>query len=117
MTKIEKKNFSSPDETKTPPNATVEVVKVAGKTVTKTAFHPGWKWSKDIKPMAGTETCQAHHFGYQESGILHVVAADGTEIESGPGDIVYVAPGHDAWVVGDESVVLIDFGNAVTSAK
>jgi hypothetical protein len=110
MTKPEKKNFAAPDETRTPPNTKIEVLEVGGKTVLKTTFQPGWKWSQDIKPVAGGESCQAHHFGYQLSGTLHVLATDGAEMESGPGDVVDIPPGHDAWVAGDEPVVLIDFG-------
>jgi hypothetical protein len=117
MAKPEKKNFSAPDETRTPPNATVEVVQVGGKTVMKATFKPGWKWSEDIKPAAGTDTCQAHHFGYQISGNMHVVASDGTEMEAGPGDVLDIPPGHDAWVVGDEPAIMIDFGDVANYAK
>ena len=117
MAKPEMKNFSAPDETRTPSNATIEVVKVGGKTVMKATFQPGWKWSKDIKPTAGTDACEVHHFGYQASGIMHVVANDGTEIESGPGDIIDIPPGHDAWIVGNQPVVLIDFGDIESYAK
>jgi hypothetical protein len=117
MRKLEKKNFNEPDETRTPPNTKVEVVKVGGKTVLKSTFQPGWKWSQDIKPTAGGEACQVHHFGYQVSGRMHVVASDGTEMEMGPGDIVDIPPGHDAWTVGSEPVVLVDFGDVENYAK
>jgi quercetin dioxygenase-like cupin family protein len=70
-----------------------------------------------VKPIAGTELCQAPHFGYQISGRLHHVMADGTEHESGPGDIVVIPPGHDAWVVGNEPCVLIDWNGATNYAK
>jgi len=115
--KPEKKNFDVADETRTPSNAKIEVVKVGGKTVMKATFQPGWKWSKDIKPIAGGDACQMHHFGYQTSGRMHVVASDGTEMETGPGDVADIPPGHDAWIVGNEPVVLIDFGDISKYAK
>ena len=109
--KPERKNFGAPDEIRTPHNTKIEIVTVGGNTVMKTTFMPGWKWSQDIKPMVGGEVCQAHHFGYQISGTLHVAAAGGEEIESEAGDVVDIPPGHDAWVMGDVPVVLIDFGD------
>src|SRR5438874_2309227 len=117
MTKLDKKNFNEPEETRTPHNTKVEVIKVGGKTVMKATFQPGWKWSNDIKPVAGTDFCQSHHFGYQVSGRMHVVANDGTEMETGPGDVADIPPGHDAWTVGNEPVVLIDFGDVGNYAK
>lgn len=113
MSQLENKNFASPDKVMAPPKANMEVVTVGGKTVIKMTFHPGWKWSVDINPAAGAEMCQMHHFGYQISGVLHLRSTEGMEIESKSGDIVDIPPGHDAWVVGDEPVVLIDFGGAL----
>ena len=77
----------------------------------------GWRWSKDIKPIAKTELCEAPHFLYQLSGRMKVVMRDGQEVESGPGDVVIIPPGHDAWVVGNEPVVVIDWGGAANYAK
>jgi hypothetical protein len=116
MATLEKKNFNTPDETRTPTNATVEVVTIGGRQVMKATFQPGWKWSNDIKPIANTDSCQMHHFGYQVSGTMHIVLDDG-EMETGPGDVADIPPGHDAWVVGDEPVVMIDFGDAGSYAK
>ena len=114
MSQLEKKNFTAPDKVMTPPKANMEVVTLGGKTVVKMTFHPGWKWSVDINPTAGPEMCQMHHFGYQVSGVLHVLSTtDGVEIESKAGDIIDIPPGHNAWVVGDESVELLDFGGAL----
>ena len=113
MSKLEKKNFDSPDKVMTPNKAKMETVTFGDKSVIKMTFHPGWKWSVDINPAAGPKKCQMHHFGYQISGVLHVLSTDGVEIESRSGDIVDIPPGHDAWVVGDESVVFIDFGGAL----
>src|SRR5438309_1178722 len=111
MSQLEHKNFSSPDKVMSPPNAKMEIVTVGGKTVVKMTFQPGWKWSVDIHPDSGPEMCQQHHFGYQLSGVLHLLGTDGTEIESKAGDVVDIPPGHDAWVVGNEAVQLLDFGN------
>lgn len=109
MAGIEKKNFDSPDETRTPDKTKVEVVNLAGMTVGRATFQPGWKWSECIKPVAGTDSCQAHHVGAIVSGRLHIVHEDGSEGEAGPGDAYVIEPGHDAWVVGDEAVVAFEF--------
>lgn len=105
---MRKKNFDTPDETKTPPNAKTDTVKIANGTVMRNTFEPGWRWSKDIKPTAGTDSCQMRHVLCGISGQLNVVADDGAEIEVGPGDVADILPGHDAWVVGNEPAVLID---------
>ena len=109
MAGIEKKSFDSPDETRTPDKTKVEVVNLAGITAGRATFQPGWKWSECIKPVAGTESCQAHHVGAIISGRLHIVHEDGSEGEAGPGDAYVVEPGHDAWVVGDEACVALEF--------
>ncbi|HVE75616.1 MAG TPA: cupin domain-containing protein [Actinomycetota bacterium] len=114
---IEVKNFDSPDETRTPENTKIEVVRVGGSEVGRFTFQPGWKWSENIKPIVKTDSCQVAHLGYVVSGKLHVVHEDGTEGESGAGDIYSISPGHDAWVVGDEPVVLIEFNKAGEYAK
>jgi len=95
----------------------VELVNVGGSTIGLITFEPGWRWSECVKPVVGTESCQAPHTGYTISGRLHVVMDDGTEGEVGPGDAGWVAPGHDAWVVGDEPYVGLDFTGAADYAK
>ncbi len=95
----------------------MEVVNIGGGVVGRIRLEPGWRWSNDVKPIAGTDLCQAHHFMYQISGRMRVVMADGTEMESGPGDVAVIPPGHDAWVVGDEPVVGVDWGGATNYAK
>jgi mannose-6-phosphate isomerase-like protein (cupin superfamily) len=111
------KNFSSPDEVRTPPNARVEVVNLGGSQVMRATFEPGWKWSESVKPVAGTESCQVAHLMYQMSGRMHIKMDDGTEYEIGPGDACAIPPGHDAWVVGDEPVTAVDFQGAANYAK
>ena len=80
-------------------------------------MQPGWRWSEHVKPVAGTELCMAPHQQYQISGRIHIVMGDGTELESGPGDITSLPPGHDAWVVGNEPVVAIDWQGASVWAR
>ena len=72
-------------------------------------LQPGWSWSECIKPIVGTESCQAHHVGTVVSGQLRVRHDDGTEVQVGPGDAYVIEPGHDAWVVGSEPVVGYEF--------
>ena|SRR5947207_79183 len=112
-----KKNFNSPDETRPMPNGTVQVVNLGEITAMQTTFEPGWRWSESVKPIAGTDSCQVNHIGYQLSGRLNVRLNDGTEQEYGPGDVYNIPPGHDAWVVGNEPVVMVDFRGAETFAK
>ena len=95
----------------------MEIVNIGEGTVGRATFEPGWRWSQDVKPVAGTDLCQASHFLSQVSGRMHVVMADGSEMESGPGDVAIIPPGHDAWTVGDEPVVVIDWGGAANYGK
>jgi hypothetical protein len=87
-----------------------QLVNLANGPVGMNVFEPGWRWSEHVKPMARTESCQAAHLGYVVSGRLHVRMDDGSEGDVGPGDAVRIDPGHDAWVVGDEPCVMVDFG-------
>ena len=109
MAGIHAGNFDSPDETRSPEKSRVDVVNVGGATAARMTFQPGWRWTECIKPIAGTDTCQAHHLGVVVGGRLHVVHDDGTEGEVGPGDVYVVEPGHEAWVVGDEEFVAYEF--------
>lgn len=111
------KNFNNPDETRTPPKTKIDVVNVGGQTLMRATFEPGWRWSEHIKPTVGGDSCQAHHLIYGISGRMKVVLNDGTEMEAGPGDVADIPPGHDAWVVGDEPSVGIDFAAGATYAK
>ena len=101
MSGIAKKSFSSPDETRTPAKTTVEVVDLGPVKAGRFTMQPGWRWSECIKPVAGTDSCQARHIGAVVAGQLHVKHEDGTEFDLTPGDAYLIEPGHDAWVVGD----------------
>jgi hypothetical protein len=109
MAGTESRSFDSPDETRTPDKTRVEVVRLDGATAARFTFEPGWKWSECVKPVAGTDTCQARHVGFAQSGSIHVVHDDGTEIDISPGQAYVIEPGHDAWVVGDEAFVGYEF--------
>ena len=111
------KSFASPDETRTPPNTTVEVVRLGGATAARFTFEPGWRWSHDVAPVVGTDSCQARHVGAVLQGNLHVVHEDGTQGDASPGDAYVIEPGHDAWVVGDGPVVVLEFESAEDYAK
>jgi hypothetical protein len=119
MAAIELKNVDDPDETRTPEKTNVSAVHLGDATVARLTLQPGWKWSECIKPVAGTESCQASHLGFVVSGRLHVAATDGAEADLGPGDAYRLAPGHDAWVVGDEQFVAMEFDSktAATFAR
>jgi quercetin dioxygenase-like cupin family protein len=105
---VQKKNLSSPDEIRPFSKGKVELVTVEGITFGRATLESGWKWSEHVKPIANTKSCEASHTSYHVSGRLRVKMDDGTEAEFGPGDVSYLPPGHDAWVVGNETVVVID---------
>lgn len=117
MKKMEVKYFKSPDEIRTFEKGKVELIDFGGKMVGKATFLPGWRWSTHVKPLVNTEWCEAPHFQYLVSGTMHVVMADGTEADLKPGSVSMLAAGHDAWVVGNEPVVGIDFQGMVDYAK
>jgi hypothetical protein len=118
MAKAEVKNFSAPDEERPfEGNGRALVVNVGGQTVGRGTFEPGWKWSENVKPIAGTDSCQVSHLGYVLSGRMRVYMDDGSEVEVGPGDVVALPPGHDAETVGDEPCEMIDFGEFGDYAK
>jgi mannose-6-phosphate isomerase-like protein (cupin superfamily) len=113
----ERKNLRSPDETRTFEKGRLDLINIGGGTVGRLTLEPGWKWSTHEKPIAGTEWCEAPHFLYHVSGRLHVLMRDGSEFEVGPGEVTALPSGHDAWVVGDEPVVLIDWAGASNYTK
>ena len=115
--KVEHKSFGTPDETRTFGSGKVDILSIGGAEIGRLTLEPGWRWSKDVKPIAGTDLCEAPHFQYQLSGTLHLHTADGLDIETRAGDVLAVPQGHDAWVVGDEPVVLVDWWGASNYAK
>ncbi len=117
MEKMEVKGFNKPDEVRKFEKGRVELVKIGGAMVGKGIFEPGWKWSKHVKPLAKTKSCEAPHFQYHVSGTLHIVMDDGTEKDIKAGEVSSLPTGHDAWVVGNEPVIVIDFQGMVDYAK
>jgi hypothetical protein len=113
----EHRSYAEPDEVREFPNGKAEILKVGGAEIGRLVLQPGWRWSNDVKPAAGTELCEAPHMQYHVSGRLHIAMADGTEFEAVPGDVTSLPQGHDAWVVGDEPVVVVDWYGASNYAR
>ncbi|HLY50201.1 MAG TPA: cupin domain-containing protein [Solirubrobacteraceae bacterium] len=109
MAGVQKLDFDSPDETRTPDKTRAEVVRVGDTTVGRLTLQPGWEWADCIKPVAGTESCQVRHVGLVQSGSMHVVHDDGTEEDLQAGDVYVIEPGHNASVVGDTPFVAFEF--------
>jgi hypothetical protein len=117
MAKMEGKSLNRPDEVRTFDKGKVEIINVGGRTVGRGTFQPGWKWSKSVKPLVNTKSCEAPHFQYHISGTLRVKMDDGTERDFKVGDVSLLESGHDAWVLGDEPVVVVDFQGMLDYAK
>ena len=115
--KAELKNFSHPDETREFPLGKLELIKIGGATVGRAIFQPGWKWSTSVMPIAKTKSCEAPHFQYHVSGILEVKMDDGTMLLCKPGDVSLLPQGHDAWVIGNEPAVVVDFQGMIDYAS
>ena len=117
MGELEAKSLDSPEEVRTFANGSAGLVTVGGATIGRFTFEPGWRWSEAVKPIVGTESCQNHHQGVATSGRIHVVANDGSETDIGAGEAYNIPPGHDAWVVGDETFVGYEFKSAAEYAR
>jgi hypothetical protein len=118
MADIEVKSFDSPDETRPfEGKGRADVVNVAGQTIGRGTFEPGWRWSENVQPIAQTDSCQVAHLGYVLSGRMKVFMDGGPEADVGPGDVFAIPRGHDAVVVGDEACVMVDFGEFGEYAK
>jgi hypothetical protein len=117
MQQTEHRSFASPDETREFPNGRAEIVNTGDGEIGRLVLEPGWRWSNDVKPIANTPSCEAPHFQYHVAGQLAIRMDDGTEFVAGPGDITSLPSGHDAWVVGEEPVVVVDWFGASNYAK
>jgi quercetin dioxygenase-like cupin family protein len=109
MNQLELERFESPDEVREFEKGRFELVNIGGMTIGRATYEPGWKWSEHVAPSAGTATCQVEHVGLVVSGQAAVRMDDGTERTMKAGDLFYVPPGHDSWVVGDEPYVSLHF--------
>ena len=117
MAHMQKKNLTEPDELRVFDKGRLELVSLGGVTFGRATFHPGWRWSTSVKPLVNTRSCEAPHLQYHISGRLHVVMDDGSQEEFGPGDVSLLPPGHDAWVVGEDPVVVMDISGMGNYAK
>ena len=111
------RQFAPADEVREFPNGRAEILNVEGSAIGRLVLQPGWRWSNDVKPIAGTASCEAPHFQYHLSGRLGVRMDDGTEFEAVAGDVTSLPSGHDAWVIGDEPVVVVDWFGASNYAR
>lgn len=108
---MELKSFDKPDETRPfEGKGWGDFVQVAGRTVGRGHFEPGWRWSVNVKPIAKTDLCQFSHLGYCLEGRMRIYMSDGSEYDIGPGEVMAVPPGHDAETIGNETCVVLDFG-------
>ena len=111
------KSIDSAADVRQFPGGHMDVVRVGGTAIGLGHFEPGWRWSESISPIVGTSTCQLEHVGFVISGQMHVVMDDGEEFELKAGDAIHLAPGHDAWIVGDEPCELLEILSAAEYAK
>ena len=117
MKRAEAKNFGMADEVRTFPLGRVDLLTIGGATVGRAVFEPGWRWSTSVQPLVKTKSCEAPHFQYHVSGVMRIRMDDGDEFDCRPGDVSLLPSGHDAWVVGDEPVVVVDFQGMIDYAK
>jgi hypothetical protein len=117
MQKVAHEQFERPSEVRDFPHGKAEILNVGDHVIGRLVLEPGWRWSNDVKPIAGTDSCQAPHFQYHVQGRLAIRMDDGTEFVAGPGDVTSLPEGHDAWVVGDETVVVVDWYGATDYAS
>lgn len=117
MERAEQKHLNSPDETRNFEKGKLELVNLEGGTIGRLTLSPGWRWSEHVKPIAGTKSCEAPHFQYHIAGRLRIRMDDGTEFVAGPGDVTSLPSGHDAWVEGNEPVVIVDWHGATEYAQ
>jgi hypothetical protein len=115
--RAEVKSFVKAEEVREFPKGKLELIKVGGASIGRATFEPGWKWSTSVQPLVKTKSCEAPHFQYHISGVLKVKMDDGTILECKAGDISYLPTGHDAWVEGNEPVVVVDFHGMIDYAK
>jgi mannose-6-phosphate isomerase-like protein (cupin superfamily) len=109
------RSIDTPDETVSVDRGRFDVVGIGSMTLGRAELEPGWRWSQSVRSIAGTDSCQLHHHAFVVSGALHIAMNDGSELEVRAGDAFVAPPGHDAWVVGDETCVVLDFASSVAT--
>jgi hypothetical protein len=117
MAGVVKKGFGDADEVRTPAKTRLEILDLGGGVkVSRMTAEPGWRWSECIKPVVGTDSCQAHHVGSVVAGSMHVVHTDGTEQDLTEGDAYVIEPGHDAWVTSTSPFVGLEFDSSTAAS-
>jgi len=111
------KRFEHPDEVRTFEKGKFEIVNLGGMTLGRATYQPGWKWSEHVGKASGAKSCQVEHVGLVVSGRATAAMDDGRVIEMKPGDLFYIEPGHDSWVVGDQPYVSLHLMGAGQYAK
>lgn len=117
MAKAQLKTFEKPDDVRQFPKGRLELITIGGATIGRAVFDPGWRWSTSVQPLAKTKSCEAPHFQYHVSGVLRIKMDDGAEFDCKPGDVSVLPSGHDAWTVGSEPAVVVDFQGMVDFAS
>jgi class 3 adenylate cyclase len=112
MPRLQSRPFSAPDEVRTFPHGSAKLLKLDEAAIGRAVYEPGWRWSTAIRQIAGTSSCELHHLGYSVSGLMHVVTNDGQELDILPDSVYEIPSGHDAWVVGDEPWVTLEWTSA-----
>ena len=113
----EHKSFGEPDEVREFPKGRLELIRIGGATIGRAVFEPGWRWAHSLQSIVKTRSCEAPHFQYHVAGVLRIRMDDGAEFDCKPGDVSLLPAGHDAWVVGDEPAVVVDFQGMVDYAR
>lgn len=117
LASAELKSFQKPDEVREFPKGRVELLRIGGATIGRATLEPGWSWSASVQPLVKTRSCEASHFQYHVAGVLRVRMDDGKEFDCKAGDVSLLPSGHDAWVVGNEPVVVVDFQGMIDYAR
>lgn len=115
--KAEMKSFDKPDAVRTFPKGKLKLIKIGGAVIGLATFEPGWRWSTSVQPLVNTKSYEAPHFQYRVSGTIKILLDDGKQFECKEGDVSLLPEGHDAWVVGNEPVVVVDFQGMLDYTK
>jgi len=111
------KRFDQPDEVRTFPKGRFDLVRLGSMVIGRAVYRPGWKWSADVGRAVGLVHCNIEHVGMVVAGKAVAAMPDGRVVEMNPGDLFYIAPGHDSWVIGDEAYESLHFMGAAEYAK
>lgn len=117
MAKAQLKSFEKPDDVREFPKGRLELLNIGGATIGRAVFDAGWRWSTSVQPLAKTKSCEAPHFQYHVSGVLRIRMDDGTEFDCKAGDVSLLPSGHDAWTIGSEPAVVVDFQGMIDFAS